>query len=106
MVRLRLITSLNAFPEIRPAERIQAISAGDFTARRECTYGARGVYRSSKLRKGKSRETCERNRGRGRISSAILPEIVGKETYIRFASVRRAGRSDAIFVLGRPSSAL
>ena len=74
------ITSLNEFPEIRPASLIQAISPDDLIDLNSCSVGARGLYRSSRARKGKYRETLERNRVRGLISSEIEPIVVGKET--------------------------
>ena len=73
------MTSLNAPPEIRPASLIQAISEEDFTARSSCNIGTRGLYRLSRVKKGRYRDTLPRNRGRGRTSSDIEPVIVGKE---------------------------
>ena len=75
----RRMTSLNAPPEIRPAWRIHAISDDDFTERKECSVGARGLKRSSRDKKGRYCDVFARNRMRGRISSEIEPDIVGKE---------------------------
>jgi hypothetical protein len=74
------MTSLNAPPEMRPASLMHAISAEDLTARNSCNLVARGLYRSSSVRNGRYRDTFPKNRGRGRISWDIEPDMVGKET--------------------------
>jgi hypothetical protein len=75
----RRITSLNALPDMRPASRIHAISADDLTERISWSVGARDRNRSSRVRKGRYRETLVKNRDRGLISSEMDPNVVGKE---------------------------
>jgi hypothetical protein len=58
---------------------MQAISPADLTARNSWRTGVRGLYRSSRVRKGRYREMLARKRLRGRISSEMEPERVGKE---------------------------
>ena len=70
----------------------------DLTERSSWSFGARGLYLSSRVRKGRYRDTFPRNRGRGRISSDIEPDVVGKEMKICLESDRREGNSDDIRV--------